>query len=44
MVNHFEENSERIEEEFSRRDLNERMGKFIESYLILPNPKMDNRG
>ena len=44
MVNHFEENSERIEEEVSIRDSNERMGKFIESYLILPNPKIDVEG
>ena len=44
MVNHFEVNSNRIEEEVSRRDSNEKMGRFIESYLILPNPKMENKG
>ena len=44
MVNHFEVNAKRIEEEVSRRDSNEKIGIFIESYLILPNPKMDDRG
>ena len=44
MVNHFKVNSKRVEGEVSRRDKNEKMGRFIESYLILPNPKMDDRG
>ena len=44
MIDHFEVNSKRIEEDFSRRDSNEKMGRFVESYLILPNPKMEDRG
>ena len=35
MVNHFEVNSKRIEEEFSRRDSNKKMCRFIEFYLTL---------
>ena len=44
MINHFKGNLKRIEGEVSRRDSNEKMGRFIESYLILPNPKSDDRG
>ena len=43
-MNYFEVNSKRIEGEVSRREYNENMGRFIKSYLILPNPKMDDRG
>ena len=39
MMNHFEANSKRIEGENSRKDSNEKMGRFIE---FLPNPKMDD--
>ena len=35
IVNHFEVNSMIIDEEVSRRDTNEKMGTFIESYLTL---------
>ena len=43
-MNHFEENSKRIEGEVSRREWNKIRGRFIESYLILHNPKMDDGG
>ena len=42
MVNHFEANSKRIEGEVSRKGWNEIRGRFIESYLIFPNPKLDD--
>ena len=37
-------NSKRIEGEVSRSDMKwyEMRGRFIESYLIYPNPKIDN--
>ena len=34
MVNHFKVNSKKIEGEVSRREYNEMMGRFIESYII----------
>ena len=43
-MNHFEENPKRIEGELFRREWNKNIGRFIESYLIPPNPKMDDRG
>ena len=42
MINHFDANSKRFEGEVSRREWNEIEGRFIESYLISPNPKLDD--
>ena len=44
MMNHFEENSKRIGGEISTREYIVNMGRFIESYLIQPNPKIDDGG
>ena len=42
MVNYFEANLKMIEGEVSRKGWNKIRGRFIESYLIYPNPKLDD--
>ena len=43
-MDHFKASTKRIEGEVSRREWNETRGRFIESYLIWTNPKMDDGG